>query len=139
MTAALLTRHADWRLCLDVLVRERTHQPFAWGSNDCALFAADCVRAITGVDVAAHLRVYKDARGATVMLQAYGGLMALATQLLGAPAGIRNATAGDVVLVRMSKREALGILFDHDTLIGPGAQGITVASMSDALCAWRVG
>lgn len=134
-----LTRHTDWRLCLDVLVRERAHQPFHWGSNDCALFAADCVRAITGVDVAAHLRCYKDAKGATVMLQAYGGLMALATQLLGAPVGARNATPGDVVLVRMSKREALGVMFEDDTIIGPGTEGLQRAPMSDALCAWRVG
>ena len=134
-----LTRHADWRLCLDVLVRDRAIDPFAWGTNDCALFAADCVRAITGVDVAAHLRCYKDARGAKVMLQAYGGLMALATQLLGSPVGVRNATPGDVVLVRMAKREALGVMFDEDTLIGPGADGITVAPLSDALCAWRIG
>lgn len=134
-----LTRHADWRLCLDVLVRERAIDPFQWGSNDCALFAADCVRSITGVDVAAHLRCYKDARGATVMLQAYGGLMALATQLLGAPVGARNATPGDVVLVQMGKREALGVMYDADTLIGPGTDGITVAPLSDALCAWRIG
>ena len=137
MTA--LIRNDDWRLCLDVLVRERSIEPFQWGANDCALFAADAVRAMTGVDVAAHLRCYKDARGAAVMLDAYGGLMALATQLLGAPVGARNATPGDVVLVRMAKREALGVMFDEDTLIGPGVDGITVAPLSDALCAWRIG
>jgi len=30
--------------------------PFIWGQNDCALFAADGIRAITGVDIAADFR-----------------------------------------------------------------------------------
>jgi hypothetical protein len=30
--------------------------PFVWGSNDCALFAADGIKAITGIDIAADFR-----------------------------------------------------------------------------------
>jgi hypothetical protein len=34
----------------------RANAPFAWGSHDCALFAADGVLAITGIDIAADFR-----------------------------------------------------------------------------------
>ena len=35
---------------------ERAKTPFAWGANDCALFAADGIKAITGVDIASDFR-----------------------------------------------------------------------------------
>lgn len=41
----------------------RRSVPFAWGSNDCRLFAADAVQAMTGVDHAAELRMRDRRRG----------------------------------------------------------------------------
>lgn len=35
---------------------DHANKPFAWGSHDCALFAANAVEAITGVDIAADFR-----------------------------------------------------------------------------------
>jgi hypothetical protein len=35
---------------------ERARVPFAWGANDCALFAADGILAITGTDIADDFR-----------------------------------------------------------------------------------
>lgn len=44
---------------------ERAAMPFAWGTNDCALFAADGIQAITGVDIADDFRgKYSDEVGA---------------------------------------------------------------------------
>jgi len=37
-------------------LRARACEPFAWGKNDCALFAADGILAITGVDIATDFR-----------------------------------------------------------------------------------
>ena len=42
----------------------RAAVPFAWGTNDCASFAADGILAITGVDVMAELRGYTSGAGA---------------------------------------------------------------------------
>jgi hypothetical protein len=43
----------------------RAHTPFTWGDNDCALFAADGVKAITDVDIASDFRgKYTDEVGA---------------------------------------------------------------------------
>jgi len=44
------TQHFD-----DFLLARETME-FAWGTNDCALFAADAVEAITGVDIAEDFR-----------------------------------------------------------------------------------
>jgi hypothetical protein len=34
----------------------RAKTPFKWGTNDCALFAADAIKSFTGVDLAAEFR-----------------------------------------------------------------------------------
>lgn len=52
-----LTRkqHWDTRAFHDFLVA-RAEAPFEWGTNDCALLAADGIQAMTGVDIAADFR-----------------------------------------------------------------------------------
>lgn len=134
-----MTRLPDWRLHLDALISERMSQPFVWGVNDCALFAADAVKAITGVDLADGLRGHCTAHQALRTTQRNGGLFGIASRALGAASGVHNAREGDVLLVGMGKRTALGVLLEDGMLVGPGAGGLCSAPLSDALCAWRVG
>lgn len=47
--------------------------PFVWGETDCALFAADCVRAMTGDDPAKRFRgKYTSAEGAVKAIRKAG-------------------------------------------------------------------
>lgn len=41
---------------LDAFLRDHAHDTFAWGKNDCCLFAADALEAFTGVDIADDFR-----------------------------------------------------------------------------------
>ena len=53
----MLTKHKHWHThAFDPFLRERAEMPFAWGSNDCALFAADAILANTGIDIADDFR-----------------------------------------------------------------------------------
>jgi hypothetical protein len=66
-----LTRkeHWDTRAFHDFL-QARAKLPFAWGTNDCALFAADAVLAITGTDIAADFRgKYTDEASAFALIK----------------------------------------------------------------------
>lgn len=48
-------------------------EPFAWGRHDCLLWCANCAKAITGQDPAAHLRGrYKTAAGAARVMKTEG-------------------------------------------------------------------
>ena len=49
-------RREDWPERLLAFARSRERQPFVWGTNDCALFAADAALAMTGHDFAAPFR-----------------------------------------------------------------------------------
>jgi hypothetical protein len=64
---------------LERFLLERAHMPFKWGANDCALFVADAVERMTGVDIAADFRGYVDEPGAFSAIRA----------VIGAPAGAR--------------------------------------------------
>lgn len=55
-------------------LKVRAHTPFVWGKSDCALFAADGVEAITGVDIAADFRgKYADEAGAAEAIKSIAG------------------------------------------------------------------
>lgn len=119
-------------------MRERIHAGFAWGVNDCALFAFDAVEAITGVRHHPHMRAHRTALQGMRQVRSAGGLGAIATAALGEPVAPRMAAVGDMVLVRMGKREALGVC-NGVTVAGPGPAGLMQVALSQGLAAWRVG
>jgi hypothetical protein len=55
MSKLIKKEHWD-RLCFDPFLREHADKPFAWGSHDCALFAANAILANTGTDIATDFR-----------------------------------------------------------------------------------
>ena len=68
-------RLEQWPERLADLIEARHAQPFAWGVQDCALFACDAVQAMTGIDPAIAFRGrYKDRRGAYSALGQFLGV-----------------------------------------------------------------
>ena len=128
----------DWQIRMETFLHQRTAQPFAWGSNDCAIFASDCVMAITGQDPAPPgLRKHRTAKQAYRAIERHGGLPAIATLALGEPIGAAMAGVGDVVLVSAGKRDALAIC-NGATALTPSAIGLVPVPMAGARMAWRV-
>jgi hypothetical protein len=133
-----MSRLRDWQERLEALIASRIDAPFAWGVNDCCLFAADAVFAMTGHDPAADARgTYSDERSAMRVLRDMGGLEGIAsTRAGGEEISPMRARVGDVVLGKLD-RECLGIC-GGATWHGPGADGLVSAPMTAALKAWRV-
>lgn len=129
-----MNRYPDWQLRLEAFTQARSSAPFAWGSNDCALFAADAVEAMTGVHTCPDLRGHSNVREGVRALARIGGVRALASRALGDPVPASFARVGDVVTVRTGKREALAIC-NGQTAISPGI----AVPMKQALAAWKVG
>ena len=57
-----MKRYPDWEKRLHLICRERMRVPFAFGQQDCALFVADAVVAMTGTDLAAEVRGQYDSK-----------------------------------------------------------------------------
>lgn len=137
--AATMTRLPNWQLRLEAFVAERQHMPFAWGTNDCCMFAAGAVQALTGHDVAARLRgSYSTGQQALRRLRTRGGVSAIASKVLGPSIRPLQAGIGDVVLLSIEGQDALG-LCNGTTVLGPGPAGLVAYGMDVAIAAWRVG
>lgn len=124
------------RAALDALIDERRSRPFARGTNDCCMFAADAVRAMTGHDLAAQWRgTYNDDRGALRLIQRLGGMEKIGA-LAGDPIPPLCADVGDVGLVVVEGVEALAVCVGA-VWLAPIARGLGAARLQDARKAWR--
>lgn len=134
-----MTRHDNWPKLLASFVEERRSVPFAWGKNDCCLFAADWINRACGVDLAADLRGrYSSALAATRILAGLGGVLQVAEKLGSLrPIKISTTQRGDVVAFAMQGGHALGVcLGDVCALVGKS--GLVFPRTLDAEAAWKL-
>lgn len=130
-------RLPDWQARFGALCAERHAMPFAWASNDCILFAADCILACTGVDPAAGHRDYPaDALGAARMLATFGGVSEVGDAFAGAPIPLLMAFVGDIGLIESEGRDCLAVC-NGTTWLAPGVSGLVVVPFDRARRAWR--
>ena len=115
-----MRRRPDWPELLAEAIEERRARPFAWGGQDCCLFAADIVATLTGVDHAEKFRGYSSAREAQNVLSDVGGLERLISSLIGPAVHPSAAGRGDVVLADLDHGATLGICLGlHCAFPGP--------------------
>ena len=68
-----LIRHSTWEESLSNYLASKLHEPFAYGSNDCCMFAAGAVEAMTGIDPMAEFHGhYADLRSSIKALKEIG-------------------------------------------------------------------
>jgi len=132
------SRVKTWQSALDAILRERMTRPFMLSENDCAMFAADCVKAVTGHDFAADWRgAYRtEAEAAAGLAQLGGSLRKIAATRLGEEVGWGMAQAGDIALVHFEGRETFAVCTGN-ALCAPGGQGLVQIPVSRALTVWR--
>ncbi|AYA63832.1 DUF6950 family protein [Alteromonas sp. RKMC-009] len=135
-----MKRLTTWTQQLTQFITGKKHQPFEWGVNDCCLFAADAVLAITGEDPAIQFRNrYSTRLGAARVLKNEGhdNIESAITAMLGEPVPRLSVRRGDVVLVDLNGDMTAGIMFGQ--VLAPGEQGIATVSPLDITTVWRVG
>lgn len=134
-------RREDWPERLSACIEAARQQPFAWGSHDCALFAASCVAAITGADPVPQARgAYTDAAGARRWLKGLT-LAGAMNARYGPPIKPSFARRGDIALV-LNERDrhwpkCLGVVLGTHVAV-PGPQGLQFVTLAAAEIAWRI-
>jgi hypothetical protein len=130
-------RLQDWQVRFESCLAERWARPFAWGRQDCCLFAADCVEAITGQDWAATFRGrYIAKMGAYRLLIAAGGMQVVAAAALGDEIPVLMAQVGDIGMVEDIGQALVVCAGGH--WLGAGADGVEHVPTSRVVRAWRV-
>lgn len=129
---------------------ERQNVPFAWGVNDCAFFAADAIRAMTGTDIADDFRdKYNTEVGALRAIKKVtgGSSIADAAAYCAGKHGLIEhkyplmAKRGDLVLVKnRDGDEIAGIVsLDGRYVVSPGDEGLVKFSIIEVTRAWSLG
>jgi len=143
------TRRPDWPDRLAWFLEARMVMPFAWGLNDCAMFAADWVRDCTGDDVVADLRgAYASSEAAAAVLARHGGLLAMVNARLPAYLHPVQAHRGDVVCIDCDAPDPplddnpvpmLGIVAGNGFYAAPGLRRCEYRPMAEVRHAFAVG
>lgn len=130
-------RRADWLERLAGVIADHTSRPFAWGRNDCCLFVARAVDAMTDTDLETRLSVrYSDERGALRMIADAGSLEAACSEFLGESCE-DFASRGDAVLIDGGEGDAVGICIGmHVVAMGP--QGLQKLARDVIRKVWHV-
>lgn len=132
-------RLPDWHPRLTAYLGKITPVAFRMGSQDCALFAAGAVEAMTGHDPAAGFRgTYTDLKTGLKRLKAAGfdSHVQIADRLFERvhPA---FAQVGDLALIEVSEGYALGVVAG-EMLACLNPQGLAWMPRSAAVAAWTV-
>lgn len=126
-----------WRVALVDFIAARIAVPFSWGHQDCCLFAADAIQAITGTDPAATFRgTYHDAKTAARVMFSLGGLEAIADKYAGPRIGTEQVQMGDIGLVENGGRPCLAV-FGGEYFHCPGEHGLTIVQHQNCITAWK--
>lgn len=131
-----MARFHDWPERLSKFIESRRNVPFKWGENDCALFAADCVLELTGIDHAEGMRGnYQCETYAAQLVRLAGGMRTFAQRLTEKHLG--HVQRGDVVLAVINGRETYGIAVGNGQWCSPGVTGLVFRPMSDVIHAFE--
>ncbi len=134
-SARKLDRLVDWEQRLFQLIDSRRRHPFAWGKQDCCLFAADAVLQMTGVDLAASYRGrYHNAATALKL-----GAVAELIDKTGLPRmrNVNLARRGDMMLLALTQRETVGVCVGGQ-IAAPGVDGLVFVPVNKAIAGWRI-
>ena len=141
-----MKRVKNWDIKLWAFLEKAEGKSFQWGQHDCVLFACNCIKKITGLDVAKPWRgKYKTLRGATGLLRriAGGGLEEVAEKIAAAnkfeEVPVNFARRGDVVLRDSKLGLALLVVgSDGAFAVGPGPDGMERVPIAECSRAWRI-
>jgi hypothetical protein len=133
-------RLPDWPERLAALVEARRDAPFAWGVQDCMIWAADAVLACTGEDPAAPWRgSYATEAEALAIMAGFGGQVPMIEAVQAARGAaecpLPFAQRGDTALVRQGNQLVMAVVLDG-MLAAAGDDGLLMLPIDTALRVW---
>jgi hypothetical protein len=127
-------RLPDWPARLDAYLRSRRDMPFAWGSNDCGMFAAGAVEAITGEKPGDWS--YSGDKAALRLIAAGGGLPAILDGIY-PRRPVERLQRGDIGLLQAGDWEYLSVIW-NEFAYTPGPDAVVMRRTLDCVAGWAV-
>lgn len=132
-------RFDDWRDRLARFLDQQRMRPFAWGINDCAMFAGFAVQAMTGTNpLHQYVLAYGTEIGAARIIARGGGLQRIISEHMGPTIAPGLAADGDIGLLDTERGDMLALRLGLNWL-APTDGGLGARSLGGEVCAWRIG
>jgi hypothetical protein len=134
-----LQRIEGWEQRLFDFTRASMSTPYAWGTNDCIIFAAGCVEAITGTDLAKeHRGTYTDENGAArIIARAGAGSLGEFVGLYLPEKPLSLVQRGDIVIAEGPDGDFAAVC-QGATCVGPSRRGLVHVKILQAKQAFKV-
>jgi len=145
-----MERIEGWEIKLDDFINSRQNQKFVWGTHDCALFACDSIKEITGVDPAYFFRgKYETKDEAYSLLKEFaGGGLEETVEKLSLDLGFEEvkekfASRGDWVLCNVptvinEELPTLGIIGLTEMIHIAGTRQLQIFEKTSGVRFWKV-
>lgn len=155
-----LTRRHDWEHRLNLFFEKKENEPFRWGKNDCCLFAAHAIRAMTDDNpIDKLITPYHSSRQAYRIMQRITNendlkkckeFVRLTAQAIAALYDIEESKSallrrGDIALVQLFSnhnhptQQILGVVdLSGVTIQAISFQGMTTIPIKHAIGGWRI-
>lgn len=131
-------RVANWPEILNRLIDDRRLTPFWFGQTDCCQFAAEIVSALTGSDHRSAFPAYSTRAEAEAILREHGGMVGLATSVMGEPKSVAWAQRGDLVAADFGDGIAIGVCLGVHSCAPKQPFGLAVLLTQQAIAVWTV-
>ena len=133
-----MMRLDDWQDRFFAYLEATRLLPFAWGMNDCCLFAAGSIDSITGSTLVTQLRaIYSDEPSALAYIASFGSLEAAVTSWLGTSKAPNSAGPGDIVLADLELGPTIGVCMGVNCAFS-ASQGMIYGDRSIISVCWTV-
>jgi hypothetical protein len=130
-------RQVNWQMNLLNVIEAADKRPFLWGENDCLLFAADCVKAMCGDDLAAAYRgTYNSELTAKKVLLKTHGTLEKAIGAFLPEVHVKLAQRGDIAVIDNGGNRCAGVVWSGG-VYAMGVNGV-VLMRQPPLRVWRV-
>jgi hypothetical protein len=123
------TRLSDWPERLNAYIESRRKAVFLWGENDCAMFCAGAIEAMTGQNPLADWDVSEHQA-----ISERGEVSEFVSQFLGDAIPVLQARRGDIAI---TAEGSLGVVIGN-RVATPTDKGVAFAPLSRYAHAWRV-
>ena len=137
-----MKRLPNWRTDFFAAIAAHRQHHFAWGSHDCALLSADCVKAVIGTDLAAEFRGAYDSEASSaeeLAARGYANTEAiLADRFSEIPPGL--AIVGDIAVIYPPRKKTvlLAPVVGSEVAVFSLRGPLGLRPLSDAVRAYRI-
>lgn len=132
-----MTRKEQWPTLMWEKIEQYLETPFVWGENDCCLFTARVVDAITGGDFEEQLKPhYHDKASAIKYIGDSGGLESAVSTYFG-PSKTGRPQRGDVVMFDGPLGHTIGICVGNK-IASVYDDGVCYVNKSQTICFWSI-